>query len=319
MLVGNKNPGDVKGSYSELRSRKIFRIGNCGFKGLSGCYSGDNRVLDLIELEKGEHSISCHFKNCEDGFMWTFTGVYGPTMRRDRECLWNELGGIYGLWNGPWCVVGDFNVILSPEERSRGGSLNSDMRRFSDVIENLQLKDLPLIVSPFTWSGGVNNQFFSRIDRFLVNEEWDYRFSGSRQYVLLRPVSDHFPILLEGGGLRRGPSPFRFEHMWLKVEGFKELLKAWWERDSFNGSASFILAEKLKVVKSKLKEWNRDVFGRVEYRKNLALDQLQFWDAKEKTNKLSLEEMDARREARKEYKKWVLLEEMTCRQKSKCG
>ena len=33
----------------------------------------DNRVLELIELEKGEHSISCHFKNCEDGFMWTFT------------------------------------------------------------------------------------------------------------------------------------------------------------------------------------------------------------------------------------------------------
>ena len=58
------------------------------------------------------------------------------------------------------------------------------------------------------------------------------------------------------------------------VEGFKELLKAWWERDTFNGSTSFILAEKLKVVKSKLKEWNRDVFGRVEYRKNLALDQL---------------------------------------------
>ena len=101
------------------------------------------------------------------------------------------------------------------------------------------------------------------------------------------------------------------------MEGFKDLLKAWWEGDSFNGSASFILAEKLKVVKSKLKEWNRDVFGRVEYRKNLALDQLQFWDAKEKTNKLSLEEMDARREARKEYKKWVLLEEMTWRQKSR--
>ncbi|RVW71692.1 hypothetical protein CK203_061333 [Vitis vinifera] len=36
--------------------------------------------------------------------------------------------------------------------------------------------------------------------------------------VLLRPMSDHFSILLDGGGLRRGPSPFRFENMWLKVE-----------------------------------------------------------------------------------------------------
>ena len=64
-------------------------------------------------------------------------------------------------------------------------------------------------------------------------------------------------------------------------------------------------------MKSNLKKWNRDVFGRVEYRKNLALDQMEFWDAKEKTNKLSLEEMEAKREAREEYKKWVLLEEIT--------
>ena len=124
----------------------------------------DNRVMDLIELEKGEHSISCHFKNCEDGFMWTFSRVYGPTLRRDRECLWKKLGAIYGLWNGPWCVVDDFNVILSPKERSRGENLNSDMRRFSKVIEDLQLKDLPLIGGPFTWSGEVNNQSFLMID-----------------------------------------------------------------------------------------------------------------------------------------------------------
>nr|CAN60370.1 hypothetical protein VITISV_011180 [Vitis vinifera] len=106
----------------------------------------------------------------------------------------------------------------------------------------------------------------------------NYGFKGLSgwQCVFTRPVSEHFPILLEGGELRRGPSPFKFENMWLKVEGFKELLKAWWERDTFNGSTSFILAEKLKVVKSKLKEWNRDVFGR-----NLDVDALEAQFTKE--------------------------------------
>ena len=87
----------------------------------------------------------------------TFTVVYGPTLRRDRESFSEELGAIKGLWNGPWCVVGDFNAILSPEERSRGGSLNSNMRRFLKVIEDLELKDLPMVGGPFTWIGGVNN------------------------------------------------------------------------------------------------------------------------------------------------------------------
>ena len=117
-----------------------------------------------------------------------------------------------------------------------------------------------------------------------MNEGWHWCFSGSRQCVLLRPMFDHFSILLDGGGLRRSPSPFRFENMWLKVEGFKDLLKSWWEGDNFSGSLGFILAAKLKALKSKLKEWNRDVFGRVEARNDLALNQVDYWDAKEKTN-----------------------------------
>ncbi|RVW36854.1 LINE-1 reverse transcriptase-like [Vitis vinifera] len=49
-----------------------------------------------------------------------------------------------------------------------------------------------------------------------------------------------------GGGLRRGPSPFRFENMWLKVEGFKDLLRSWWQGIVVRDSASFRLATKLK-------------------------------------------------------------------------
>ena len=191
------------------------------------------------------------------------------------------------------------------------------MRRFSEVIEDLELKDLPMVGGPFTWTGGANNQSFSRLDCFLVNEGWDSHFGDARQFVLPRPVSDHFPLLMDEGGLRRGPTPFRFENMWLKVEGVKDLLKYWWEEGSFSGSPSFILAKKLKFLKAKLKEWNRNTFGRVEYRKNMALEQMEYWDAKDKINRLSLEELEARNEAREEYKKWVLLEEITWRQKSR--
>ena len=271
----------------------------------------DNRVLDLVNLQKGLFSISCIFKSCEDGFIWTFIGVYDPTLRRNRESFWEELGAIKGLWNGSWYVAGDFNAILSLEERNRGGSLNLNMRRFSKVIGDLELKDLPMVGGPFTWIGRVNNQYFSRLDCFLVNEGWDSHFGDARQFVLPRPMSDHFSLLLNVGDLRKGPSPFRFENMWLKVEGVKDLLKHWWEEGSFSGSPSFILAEKLKFMKAKLKKWNRNTFGRVEYRKNLALEQVEFWDTKEKISRLLLEELEARKEARGDYKKWVLLEEIT--------
>ena len=144
-------------------------------------------------------------------------------------------------------------MIRFPNERRRGGRVSSSMRRFSEVIDELELRDLPLQGGPFTWSGGLNSQTMSRIDRFLVTEDWESYFNGVVQCTLSRPVSDHFPILLDGGGVRRGHVPFRFENMWLKEEGFKDLLKEWWQSLRFNGSFSFILAEKLKALKAILK------------------------------------------------------------------
>ena len=131
----------------------------------------DNRVLELMGLEVGLFSISCRFKNVEDGFRWTFSRVYGPTLKRYREAFWEELRAIRGLWTDPWCIGGDFNMIRFPNERIRGGRVSSSMRRFSEVIDELELRDLPLQGGPFTWSGGLNNQTMSRIDRFLVTED----------------------------------------------------------------------------------------------------------------------------------------------------
>ena len=42
------------------------------------------------------------------------------------------------------------------------------------------------------------------------------------------------------------------------------------------GRVGFRLATKMKVMKEKIKGWNKDVFGRLEVNKNLALQQIEF-------------------------------------------
>ena len=64
----------------------------------------DNRVLELVGMEVGLFSILCCFKSCENGLLWIFTGVYGPTLTKYRELFWEELGVIRGLWTDPWCI-----------------------------------------------------------------------------------------------------------------------------------------------------------------------------------------------------------------------
>ena len=123
------------------------------------------------------------------------------------------------------------------------------MRRFAQVVDELGLVDLQLQGGSFTWSGGLNNQSRARLDRFLVTSCWLDQFSRVVQRRLPRPTSDHFPVLLEGGGLRRGPTPFRFENTWLKVDGFKDLIRTWWQGMVVRGSANFRLTAKLKELK----------------------------------------------------------------------
>ena len=76
-------------------------------------------------------------------------------------------GGGGGGGGGGW----DFNMIRFPRERNREGSISGSMRRFSQVIDELNLKDIPLQGGCFTWRGGLNNQRRARLDRFLVTDD----------------------------------------------------------------------------------------------------------------------------------------------------
>ncbi|RVX00494.1 LINE-1 reverse transcriptase-like [Vitis vinifera] len=89
-----------------------------------------------------------------------------------------------------------------------------------------------------------------------------------------------------GGGIRRGPTSFRFENMWLKVDDFNGLLRGWWQGIEVRGRASFRLAYKMK-------------------------------DGVESERSLSIAETKQKKEAKDAFYKWVLMEEVHWRQKSR--
>ena len=123
---------------------------------------------------------------------------------------------IFSIWN--------ISIVHTTKMRNEL-SLTTEMRRFSEVIEELRLKDLSISGGQFTWCGGLNSQAASRLDHFLVSDKWEDHFTGVFQCSLPRIVSDHCPISLEGGGVKKGKTPFHFENMWLLSNGFKELVR----------------------------------------------------------------------------------------------
>ena len=75
--------------------------------------------------------------------------------------------------------------------------------------------------------------------------------------------------------------------------------------------------EKIKALKSKLKVWDKEAFGRVEENKKKVFSKVVAWDDLENQRSLSLAEVKARLVAMEDFKKWSIMEETYWRQKSR--
>ena len=70
------------------------------------------------------------------------------------------------------------------------------------------------------------------------------------QRVLPRVISDHCPLLLEAGVVRRGRNAFKFKNMWLKAEGFVDRVQHWWIGYNFVGFTRFYFGSKIEGFES---------------------------------------------------------------------
>jgi hypothetical protein len=277
----------------------------------------DRRVVEKLDAAVGHFSVSCKFRNVLDHKEWAFSGVYGPNSGRERPVLWEELAGVDSWWSVPWVIGGDFNVVRSPSERLGARHYTNAMHDFSDFISSCCLRDIPLEGGLFTWSNNRVNVAMSRIDRFLYSDNWEDLFPTIIQKRLPRLLSDHFPIILECGDFSRGKRPFHFENMWLKADGFKERVKRWWDAYIFQGTPSFIVACKLKALKTDLKKWNEEVFGNMGVRKNQLMFDLNEMDAVAELRPLTGEEYEKKALIAADLERTALLDEISWRQKSK--
>ena len=108
-----------------------------------------------------------------------------------------------------------------------------------------------------------------------------------------------------------GQSPFRFENMWLKTNGFIERVHSWWNQYSFLGTPSFVLAKKLKALKGDIIQWNQSMFGNVGCQKKELLEALKLLDAKEGEYGLSKVEIGERAVMRSQIQNLLSLEEVS--------
>jgi hypothetical protein len=80
------------------------------------------------------------------------TNIYGPTAHEERAIFTNWLLNFDATPMDSWIILGDFNLIRSPENRNRDGGDINNMLLFNSIISQLDLVEIPLKGRAFTWS-----------------------------------------------------------------------------------------------------------------------------------------------------------------------
>jgi hypothetical protein len=134
----------------------------------------------------------------------------------------------------PILIGGDFNSLRFRHEKSKGRFVDHWPFLFNAVIDSLDLREVTMVVRQFTWANSLPEPTFEKLDRVLMDANWESKFPMVFVRAPLERIegfSDHAPILLTTGT----PTPtskhrFKFELGWLQREGFHDMVKNVWER-----------------------------------------------------------------------------------------
>ncbi|KAH0661787.1 hypothetical protein KY284_026718 [Solanum tuberosum] len=218
----------------------------------------------ISEQEELLALANCEQANKAHGNQQRALSTPADTSSYEKLQLWNAIYSINQSIVYPWLVGGDFNVILSPEEKIGGLPVYpSEVEDFAFCTNSCELVDIRLNGSPFTWWNGRADDecIFKRLDKIFVNNLFLGEMGNVKLDILARSGSDHAPMLLTcGGQVPHLYKPFRFLKFWTEKEEFKEVVQQNWVAD---GTSDVFVNLKLKMKRTRqaLRKWSRECYG----------------------------------------------------------
>ena len=165
----------------------------------------------------------------QDDPPWWLTEVYGPQSDADKISFLEELRDVRIACPGPWLLAGDFNMIYCLEDKNNDNINRAMMGRFRRFVNDLELKEIPLLGRRYTWPNERDSPTLVKLDRVLCTNDWDDLFSENLLQSQASEMSDHCPLVL---GLREGilaKIRFHSECFWPKLPGFLETVQHSWD------------------------------------------------------------------------------------------
>uniref|UniRef100_A0A803PRY6 Reverse transcriptase domain-containing protein n=1 Tax=Cannabis sativa TaxID=3483 RepID=A0A803PRY6_CANSA len=230
--------------------------------------------IDVTLLNFGKTFFDCYVK-ADNEATFHLTAFYGALDAQNKPDSWMLLQRLADVSPSlPWLVIGDFNEILSNENKS-GGCLRNEqhMEAFRKTLDHCKLHEMLFEGDPFTWiknRSGVST-IKSRLDWCFVNHHWENHFQAPGVLHLDYFSSDHRAISASFAPINsrlqhnQRRSQFRFEKLWLSDDQCKDIIAASWKSSSTSNPISAVLGNLDECVVN-LQKWHFEKYGNMKRR-----------------------------------------------------
>jgi hypothetical protein len=278
-LVKEKKPKIVFLMETKARTEKMERVRiQLGFENMfvvdSVGKSGGLALFWMIEagVEIQNYSrrhINAKVCSSPNNPTWKLTGFYGHPDPSKRNEGWSLLRHIAGMDPIPWVCLGDFNEILSSDEKYGGRRRQmSLMENFQNILEDCGLSDLGFRGPKYTWNNGREGADFTkeRLDRVVANRDWCNLYQGVEVEVGVTIRSDHLPLFVSSKSRlsrQKHSRKFRYEAAWEVHDKCRELVANSWEHSPINSADPWLfLGGKMEECRRVLTRWQNEELDR---------------------------------------------------------
>jgi len=97
-------------------------------------------TLELQSSSVGPFFVHSTFSHLLMDISFCVTNVYGPCDHGSKQCFLDSLKNIADSVHGPWVILGDFNLIRFPHEKSNDNFNTQEADWFNDFINDLSTR-----------------------------------------------------------------------------------------------------------------------------------------------------------------------------------
>jgi len=211
------------------------------------------------------------------------SGVYAPAQPGHKDAFWNHLRNLNNIFDNPWCLIGDFNELECPVDKTGGSpAALSRLPRLPNFLNSCQAISLPVLGRSFTWKKRIHDHLvYEKLDRAIGRHDWCCQYPNSSISTGPSTCSDHSYVMLDTNSVQisQRKTLFRYQPNWATYHDVQRIVRKNWKGCN-TGVPIFRFTQKLCSIKSDLKFWSRAKFANFRKQVEKNTTKLQFVESK---------------------------------------